>query len=131
MSPKYFTLTEANELLPTIVPLVNQLLEKRAKVSHMRSQMPELMQDYRSNVGNAETSIMVQEFTAIEQLMTQIQSYGCVIKSISAGLVDFLANQNGRDVYLCWQYGESEVSHYHDLDAGFNGRKPISDYQSF
>ena len=126
MKPKYFTVQEANALLPEIEPLVAKLLEKRAKVTHMRSQMPELMGDLRSNFATAETSEMMIDFVEIERLMEKIQSYGCVIKSITAGLVDFLADQNGRDVYLCWQYGEDTVSHYHDLNAGFNGRKPIS-----
>lgn len=127
MQTKYFTVTEANKLLTVIEPLVGLLLEKQAKVSHMRLQMPQLMSDYRSNVGSAEASVMVQDFAEIEQLLAKIQSYGCVIKSINAGLVDFLADQNGRDVYLCWQYGEPEVGHYHDLTTGFNGRKPISE----
>ncbi len=127
MKPKYFTVEEANALLPKIKPLVAKLLEKRAKVTHMRTQIPELMGDLRSNIGSVDTSAMVLDFVDIERLMEKIQSYGCVIKSINAGLVDFLSDQNGRDVYLCWQYGENKVSHFHDLNAGFNGRKPLSD----
>jgi len=127
MKPKYFTVEEANALLPKITPLVAKLLEKRAKVTHMRSQMPELMGDLRSNIATADTSEMMLDFVDIERLRDKIQAHGCVIKSINAGLVDFLADQNGRDVYLCWQYGEDKVSHFHDLNAGFNGRKPLSD----
>jgi len=127
MQTKYFTVAEANTLLPSIKPLVGKLLEKQAKVTRMRSQIPELMGDLRSNVGSRHTSEMVLDFADIERLMAQIQSYGCVIKSLNAGLVDFLADHNGRDVYLCWQYGEEAVAHFHDLDAGFNGRKHISD----
>ncbi|KAA3661764.1 MAG: DUF2203 family protein [Chloroflexi bacterium] len=127
MRPKYFTVEEANALLPKIEPLVAKLLEKRAKVTHMRSQIPELMGDLRSNIATADTSEMMLDFVDIERLRDEIQSHGCVIKSINAGLVDFLADQNGRDVFLCWQYGEDKVSHFHDLNAGFNGRKPLSD----
>jgi hypothetical protein len=28
-------------------------------------------------------------------------------------------------VFLCWKHGESSVSYWHDLDAGFGGRKPL------
>jgi hypothetical protein len=28
-------------------------------------------------------------------------------------------------VWLCWKYGESEVSHYHALDEGYTARKEL------
>jgi hypothetical protein len=30
-------------------------------------------------------------------------------------------------VCLCWRFGETEVGFFHDLDAGFAGRRPISE----
>ena len=42
-----------------------------------------------------------------------------------SGLVDFLAKIDGRDVYLCWRYGEPRVAHYHELHTGYNGRQPV------
>ncbi len=41
------------------------------------------------------------------------------------GRVDFRAAIQGRDVYLCWQYGEAEIEHWHELDTGFAGRLPL------
>jgi hypothetical protein len=125
MPIKYFTVEEANALLPTIEPMVSVLLEKRARVTRIGQTMPHLLRDIHSGIGTPETSTMVQEFEKIDRLIRQIQSYGCVVKSINAGLIDFLADHKGRDVYLCWQYGETTITHFHDLDAGFNGRQPI------
>jgi hypothetical protein len=48
-----------------------------------------------------------------------------VVKDINVGLLDFLADRHGRDVYLCWRYGEPRIEFYHDLHNGFNGRQPI------
>ena len=59
MQTKYFTVAEANALLPSIKPLVGKLLEKQAKVTQMRSQIPQLIGDLRSNVGSRQTSEMV------------------------------------------------------------------------
>jgi hypothetical protein len=28
-------------------------------------------------------------------------------------------------VWLCWRFGEDEISHYHALNEGFTARKPI------
>ena len=124
MSAKYFTVDEANQLLPLIEPLVEQLLEKRAMASRMGQQMPQL-KDIRSDIGGSEASELYLTFTQIERLVRDVQAHGCVIKNIHAGIVDFLADHNGRDVFLCWKLGEPRVAHFHDLHSGFNGRQPI------
>jgi hypothetical protein len=125
MGIRYFTVEEANALLPELEPLVAQLLERRARVSTVARDLQDVLSDMRSNVGNYETSALTNEFAQIESLVERIQAHGCVVKSLESGLVDFLCDRDGRDVYLCWRYGEPRVSYYHDLHTGFNGRRPI------
>ena len=48
-----------------------------------------------------------------------------VLKSLEAGLLDFLCERDGRDVFLCWRYGEPTVQYYHELHIGYQGRRPI------
>ena len=122
---KYFTVEEANALLPTLEPLMKKLLARRARASRLAQQMGHLLGDYRSNVGAAELSIITQDFVAIERMLAQIQAYGVVVKDVNAGLLDFLSQRNGRDIYLCWRYGEERVAYYHELHTGFAGRQQI------
>lgn len=122
---KYFTVEEANALLPRLAPLMKHLLDRRARASRLAQQLGHLLGDYRSNVGSAELSILTQDFVTIERILAQIQAYGVVVKDVNAGLLDFLAERNGRDVYLCWRYGEARVAHYHELHTGFAGRQQI------
>ena len=122
---KYFTVEEANALLPTLEPLLKEVLDRRARVSHAAQGEIALLSDFQSNIGNETTSDMVQDFIVIETLLAEIRSYGCTVKDINAGLLDFLCDRNGRDVYLCWKYGEPEVSYYHELHTGFQGRQQI------
>ena len=44
----------------------------------------------------------------------------------SPALVDFLGRKDGREVYLCWRLGEPEVAYWHELDAGYTGRRPLT-----
>jgi hypothetical protein len=125
MPATYFTVEEANALLPQIEPLVAQLVERRAKVSRMGTEMGRLLADIHSDVGGEQASQMTLEFAAIEQLIHKVQSYGCVVKHIHTGLLDFLALHNGREVYLCWRYGEPHITYYHELHTGFNGRRSL------
>lgn len=125
MIPRYFTIEEANELLPTIEPLLAELLKRRAGVVRARDEIEPILEDLHSNVGGAAASEMAQEFMVITQLLEKIQAHGCFVKDMNAGLVDFLAKIEGRDVYLCWRFGEPRVAHYHDLHTGYNGRQPV------
>jgi hypothetical protein len=57
----------------------------------------------------------------------KIESYGCVLKDIDQGLVDFpWEMEEDRVVFLCWQFGEPAVIAWHPLDAGFAQRQPLS-----
>lgn len=125
MAGNYFTLKEANALLPQIEPLVGQLLEKRARASQLSYRMPGIVNDLRSDVGGPVATEVTQLFAEIEQLLARIQAYGCVVKNVNVGLIDFLADYNGRDIYLCWQYGEPQIAFYHDLHTGYNGRQSV------
>ena len=122
---KYFTAEEANALLPTLEPLMKQLLARRARASRQAQQLGDVLRDFRSNVGGAELSALTQDFAAIEQMIDQVQAFGVVLKDVNAGLLDFLSERNGRDVYLCWKYGEEQIQYFHELHTGFAGRRQI------
>jgi hypothetical protein len=125
MSMRYFTVEEANALLSELEPLVGRLLELRALVSVKSRDMTGMLSDIRSDVGGAEASQLVAEFAEIEELVNRIRSTGCVLKSLEVGLLDFLCERGGRDVYLCWRYGEPSIRFYHELHTGYQGRLPL------
>ena len=122
MSTRYFTLEEANRLLPILQPLMAELLEKRARVVREYKKIEATLNDLSLDVGGPIASALVLDFQAIETLINQIQKHGCVIKDLNVGLLDFLAQRNGRDVYLCWRYGEDKIEFYHELHTGFMDR---------
>jgi hypothetical protein len=70
----------------------------------------------------------VARFAAeIESCLGELDQVGCVFKGFELGLVDFPAEHEGRVVCLCWQRGEAEVTHWHELDAGYAGRQLLDD----
>ncbi|RMG90655.1 MAG: DUF2203 family protein [Chloroflexi bacterium] len=125
MTTRYFTVEEANALLPRLEPLMKRLLERRARAARMSRELEHLLQDVRIDFGGRLPSALALDFMEIERLIRQIQSLGCLVKDINVGLVDFLAERNGRDVYLCWRYGEPEVGYFHELHTGYNGRQRV------
>jgi hypothetical protein len=120
---RHFTLEEANALLPKIKPLLGQLLKRRARLVKARPEVEAVLEDLQRNFGGVAVSQATQDMIAIEKLAANIRAYGCVLKDLNAGLVDFLAERDGREVYLCWRYGEPEIKYYHELHTGFAGRQ--------
>ena len=63
---------------------------------------------------------------ALQQAAEEIHAAGVLIKDIEIGLIDFPALLAGREVLLCWKLGESRIEHWHGVEEGFSGRKPIT-----
>lgn len=125
MTPYYFTLDEANQVIKQVRPLMAELLKRRARIVSYRPLLIGVLQDLHSNTGSTLATTVAQDFLAMERLIEQIKTYGCVVKDINVGLVDFLAERSGREVYLCWRYGEDRITTYHELHHGFNDRRPV------
>ena len=68
----------------------------------------------------------LEELTeAVRQALTEIAGMGGVTKDIALGLVDFLHVRDGREVNLCWKFGEDAVRHWHGVDEGYANRRPL------
>jgi len=125
---RYFTLQEANETLELIRPLMDEVQEIRQKILDKQPEAWPAIEKAAGNGGNRSSSSMVQDFEKLEALIHHIQETDVVIKDINLGLLDFPALKDGREVYLCWQYGEGEIAFWHEVEAGFAGRQPINSF---
>jgi len=108
-----------------IKTLLGQLMEIREGLLAKQPDLEAVLEKATGNGGNKLAGEVAMEFNEMETLIHRIQAMGVVIKDINAGLVDFPALREGREVYLCWRYGEEAVQFWHDLDAGFAGRQPV------
>ncbi len=126
--PQYFTLEQANETLNTIRPLMDEVQRIRQKILQQQPEAWSAIEKSVGNGGNRTLSRMIQDFEKLDALVHQIQDTGVLIKDINIGLLDFSAVRNGREVYLCWQYGEGDIAYWHEVDAGYAGRQPIDSF---
>jgi hypothetical protein len=63
----------------------------------------------------------------IKEELEKIQEIGCVVKDLDVGLVDFPTLYRKEEVYLCWKFGEQEITYWHAVSDGFRGRKAIDE----
>lgn len=125
---KYFTLSEANEALKIIRPLIDDVQAIREKILANQPEAWPAVEKSAGNGGNKALSRLVDDFEKLDGLIHQILDTGVQVKDINAGLLDFSAMRNGREVYLCWQYGEEDIAFWHEIDAGYAGRQPIESF---
>ncbi len=129
--PSLFTLEEAEALLPRLVPLVTQLQELKGKHDELQETATRLGRRSQTN-GHAISDDLQrsrQEVAstadAINQLIERITSFGCEVKDLSLGLLDFRTLLDGEEVYLCWKAGESRIEWWHELNTGYSARKRL------
>jgi hypothetical protein len=133
-SIRLITIEEAERTLPLVRRIVQDLVAAypawRAGVARYDALSAEA-----SAAGGAErgeTAEMVaarDEVTAhavrIDGYLRELERIGCVFKGFDAGLVDFRSLREDRPIYLCWHLGEERITHWHEIDGGFDGRQPI------
>ncbi len=132
MARRYFTPSEANELLAEVRPLAESLVEHRQGMRLAAERRARLTARIAGNGGDLdpqEPSELDEQFQreshAVTQAAERLERLGVLVKDLDRGLVDFPALHEGGEVLLCWQVGEDEVAHWHGVDEGFAGRKPL------
>lgn len=126
MATKYFTVEEANVLLPQIEPSLKVLSEVYQTITVKAGEIESYVaQKAGGNGGHAEGGNFILQLEQLSEGINYVQSFGCLIKDISSGLIDFPSLRDGREVYLCWRLGEEKIEFWHDIDAGFAGRQPL------
>jgi hypothetical protein len=122
---RYFTLAEANEALVELRPLVGQMLEIRQELLDLQPELEPILQKVLGNGGGKVATQAVAFFERLEELIERIQQMEVELKDINSGLLDFPSLRGGREVYLCWRYGEDEIRFWHEINAGFAGRQAL------
>jgi len=123
---RLFTLDEANAQLPRVRTLLTELQEARRTILTARPDLEPVLRKAGTNGGSRRAGEMLAEFTRVEQALADLRAIGCVVKDVDAGLIDFLHRlPDGREVYLCWRQGEERIEFWHEVQAGFAGRRRL------
>jgi hypothetical protein len=122
---KYYTPREANKALTVVRPMMKELMEIGGRIRTHQPEYWSVVQKSAGNGGNPALSKLLPDFDRLDLLLHAIQDMGIEVKDLTIGLIDFVALHDGREVYLCWKYGEESVQCWHEIEAGFAGRQPL------
>ena len=130
---RIFTLDEAEQTLPLVRHIAADIrlayrdwqdavtrYELEAAGATADSGETEVLRSLRESVG--------VQAERVAGLVDELQALGVELKDFEQGLVDFYALREDRLVYLCWRLGEEHITHWHEVDAGFTGRRPVDEH---
>jgi len=133
MSDRTFTLDEAQSLLPVLESLLRTAMKAKEIIDEAEAEQQALQHRVFLNGGmfldivplarrKAERAKAEQR---AKDALAEIDSIGVQVKDLGIGLLDFPCEVEGQTILLCWKLGEKSITHWHGVQEGFAGRKPV------
>lgn len=122
-----FTLSEARSLIPRLRKLLARVNAARQALIDMREEIDAAREKSELGGGSLLGSAYLNHLSTFTDEIQKVHSTGVQIKDFQEGLVDFPYEYDGRIVYLCWKIDEDEIGWWHEVDAGFAGRRSLTD----
>ena len=135
MSERTFTLDEAHALLPVLEGLLRQAIDGKKQIEQIDQELKDVAHRVFLTGGmflplgrlarrKGEREKSAQQ---VKDAVSEINATGVQVKDLDIGLLDFPCLVEGQTVLLCWKLGEKQITHWHGLEEGFAGRKPIDE----
>jgi hypothetical protein len=126
-----FTPEQATQMLPLVRRIVEDIVvavgrwrQRVGEFELLTAAVTTAKPDPRALELEREASAIAAE---IDRFVRELTALGIELKDYETGLIDFPAERDGRPVYLCWRLGEPSVQFWHEIDAGFAGRRPLEE----
>jgi hypothetical protein len=134
LSRKFFTLAEANRTLPLVKRIVGDIMTTYPEWQDLVARYELVAAQARPDWGQSREQVDLKsqvEAVAgkINGFLGELEEIGCEFKGFE-GLVDFHGRLDEREILWCWKYGEDRITHWHELEAGFEGRQPLPEVLS-
>ncbi len=134
---KFFTVAEANQRLPLVRAIVDDIVrlfvdvqERRDRLQELKERNPSRSQQqpavYSEEIDHME-AVVQADIERLRGFVGELAELGVDLKDPVVGLVDFPTLVEGQEACLCWKLGEPDVGFWHDLNAGYRGRQPVAD----
>jgi len=126
LGKRHFTVQQADRALVLVRRIIADVLDAYQRVLDEQ----ELLEIHQRK-GAADRARLAQNKIIV--LVEQLQSYsdelveiGAEMKDWATGRVDFPSYRDGKEIQLCWRYGEQQILYWHEIDDGCAGRQPIA-----
>jgi hypothetical protein len=121
---RHYTVEEARAQLPWVTGQLAAMRAARARLTD-RPTREALLAGSATNGGGQPGKQVGEAFLALQAAAASFDEREIVLRDLDRGLIDFPAIRDGEEVYLCWIDGEPDIAFWHELDAGYAGRRAL------
>jgi hypothetical protein len=125
-----FTVEQANRTLPLVRKIVEDVVQQHRRWRETILELDLVASTARSDGPNERAEELERQALALARELDgyqrELEELGIQLKDRRLGLVDYPSGMGGRTVLLCWRLGEPEVQFWHEVDAGYAGRQPLT-----
>lgn len=135
MSERTFTLDEAQSLLSILESLLRTAINAKKLIEEVDAEHQALHHRIFLNGGMSLDIVALAQRKAerakaeqrAKDAVAEIHATGVQVKDLDMGLLDFPCEVEGQTILLCWKLGEKSIAHWHGMQEGYSGRKPIDE----
>lgn len=133
----YYTLEDANELIPTLEYLFGELARIQQRIGAMHSRAAELgveidverLKEEGETSNNKVKRQLEEHYISLSEeyadRLEEIFNLGVVVDDLDQGIVNFYSWIDGMEVFFSWQFGEREILHWHEVTENSIARKSL------
>lgn len=124
-----FTLDESNALLPLVKAIAAEIAERRGQRRNLgriredleKANTPEGLNRSLSNLD----ARIFEHDTALARASHELEGLGLTVLRLNPLTVHFPGRTRNRHVVFCWQEGEQDLCHGHELGEEEEPRRPL------
>ena len=124
MPEKFYSVEEANALLPKLKPLLQRIHDTQQALAQDKT-LAAVREKAAHNGGGLPGRHLSDLTKTLDKDLRQLQELGIVLRDPSIGLIDFFHQRGGETVFLCWKLGEATVEWWHPVHTGIAGREHL------
>jgi len=130
---RFFTLQQAERLIPEVDSAIREAISLKAEYAAAETEVQQQTRRITMSGGvHVDLNGILQlknrrdeRAARLKEAIDDIHGFGCLVKDLDIGLIDFPTLLRGEEVYLCWKMGEPAIEFWHGVQEGFRGRKKI------
>lgn len=122
---KFFTIEQANKTLVLLRKIVGEIIEQYDNLLQIEELIEFAEETRDKNNLSKYRKKLVCLVDNVQECLEELQLIGVSVRDFKTGTVDFPARYNGREISLCWTYGEPSVSYWHEINTGLAAREEL------
>jgi len=123
---RYFNVAQAERAIVLVKRIIADVVSWYDRLLDLQETMEAAQSsDEAGQLSESTKSKVARTAERLHSCLLELDDVGVELEDWETGVVDFPCVAGGREVRLCWQYGDKRIKYWHDIHGCPGGRKSI------